>query len=114
MQEWISKLQVGDKIYTYSNVHGDSNYFLTTVKEITPSGRIKLATGTVYTDGVHKINSLYSKYLKEWTQELEDHITTITEFKRKVRKIEITLTKLQYSETDNDKISKILEILNNP
>lgn len=112
MEKWISKLQVSDKVYTYSNVHGDSNYFLTTVKEITPSGRIKLATGTVYTNGVHKINSLYSKYLKEWTQELEDHITTIMEFKRKVRKIEITLSKLQYSEANNNKINQALEILN--
>lgn len=73
--EWLKNLKVGDEVAVdeSSQWHG-KRYVIRTVKNITPTGRIRLSDGTQYKSDGYKIGGGLSQPLRKITPQILDVI----------------------------------------
>lgn len=69
--EWLKELKVGDKVAVDNSDHWHrNNYSIHTVEKITPTGRIKLSSGSVYFPNGKKVGESYCYPLRQLTPEI--------------------------------------------
>jgi len=79
--EWRTNLKAGDKVYIQTDgISSKTIYILTTVKKITPAGKVKTEHGSLFRNGRHRLDSWHSEYLVQWTQEFEDKLKAEAHF----------------------------------
>lgn len=95
-EEWLKSLEIGTYIVFDAQKYGsEKKYVIDKVKSITPSGKIRLASGLLFDkNGDHKVDNYQTYHLEKYTIQIHNEL----ENKRILEKIQKTNFKLLTSE----------------